>query len=205
MGEPNAGERLVQDRIEAALPLGARLYRNVHWIAPTHAHGPARDGEIDALVVHPEHGILVIEVKDGRIERDAFGRWYAGGRVLKESPFRQAETSKYVIREKICGRPDWPGGAPRMLHAIALPEVARSSLPQGALALCPTTAATRSRSTSSRTAGTPATSRPSRCARTAASPRSSLPSRATRRSRRSGRSSTGSSTRSASTGGGSPC
>lgn len=130
-----AGERLVGDRLEAVLPARARLLRNVRWLAPTRPGGPARDGEIDVLIVHPEQGILVIEVKDGPVERDRFGRWFAGNRELPESPFRQAETGKWAVRDKLCAHPAWTGAPLRMLHAVAFPDVARSDLPPGTGAL----------------------------------------------------------------------
>ncbi len=38
--------------------------------------GAARDGETDFIVAHPDHGILLIEVKGGRIGYDgAHGQW----------------------------------------------------------------------------------------------------------------------------------
>ena len=59
-----------------------------------------RTGETDFLVVHPIKGILVIEVKGGRIEYDNFSdSWYSNGQKLKKSPYVQAEdTCKELIR-----------------------------------------------------------------------------------------------------------
>ena len=58
---------------------------------------PAHDGEADLVVVHPEHGLLVIEVKAGEPSRDASGRWFIGDRLLARSPFRQAEAAKHDL------------------------------------------------------------------------------------------------------------
>jgi hypothetical protein len=115
-------ERLVEERLRAALPPGAFALANVRWLAPAREGGPARDGEIDLLIVDPDRGLLVVEVKAGPVRRDGFGRWYAGSRDLPESPFRQAETGKWAIRDKITADPRWLGAPPRMLHAVAFPE-----------------------------------------------------------------------------------
>ena len=99
-------ERLVEERIRAVLPDGVRCFANVRWLAPTRDGGPARNGEIDLLVVLPEIGILVIETKSGPVSRDGFGRWYAGSRPLDESPFKQAEAGRSSARSRRT-----PGGA----------------------------------------------------------------------------------------------
>lgn len=122
------GERRVQDVLEAALRPGGRLYRNVRWLAATAPGRRPRDGELDVLVVEPETGLLAIEVKDGPVERDPFGRWYAGHRLLDVSPFRQAETSKHVLAERLRDRPDWTRGDLPIGHAVAFPDVDRASI-----------------------------------------------------------------------------
>ena len=90
-------ERIAEERIRAALPADARCYANVRFIARTRPTGPAHDGEADLVVVHPEHGLLVIEVKAGEPSRDASGRWFTGDRLLARSPFRQAEAAKHDL------------------------------------------------------------------------------------------------------------
>ncbi len=122
------GERLVEERVRACLPAGGAAYPNITWLAATRDGGARRNGEIDLLVVHPEHGVLAIEVKDGTVSLDGYGRWYAGRRALPESPFQQAEHSKWAIRDRILAHPAWRGDAPRMLHAVAFPDTDRASL-----------------------------------------------------------------------------
>ena len=48
-----SAERLVQERIAAALPDGARCYPNVRFIARSRERGPAHDGEADVAIVDP--------------------------------------------------------------------------------------------------------------------------------------------------------
>ncbi len=131
MGHGRRAERLVVERVRAALPMSIPVHANVRWVAPTRPGGPARNGELDVLVVDPEHGLLGIEVKEGPVSRDGRGRWYAGNRALDESPFVQAEHSTRVIAEKVCGDPAWPGAAPRSTHAVAFPDVDRTTLTNG--------------------------------------------------------------------------
>ena len=137
MGEPGKrAERVVEERIRAALPEGARCFANVRWLAPTRDGGPARNGEIDLLLVLPRIGILVVETKGGPIVRDGFGRWYAGSRHLEPSPFEQAETSCRAMAKKVEADPRWRG-ALRTIHAVAFPHTDRDSLAREGRALGP--------------------------------------------------------------------
>ena len=122
------GERLVEARVRSSLPTGGAAYRNVRWIAATRDGGPRRDGETDLMAVHPDHGILAVEVKDGPVGLDGFGRWFAGTRDLPESPFAQAEHGKWALRDRVKAHPGWHAGEPRMLHAVAFPGTDRESL-----------------------------------------------------------------------------
>ena len=75
----NAAERVVAERVRAALPADAfRVYANASWLGPMRDGGPPRDGEADLVIVHEDHGILVLEVKSGSPSRDSAGRWWIG-------------------------------------------------------------------------------------------------------------------------------
>ena len=81
------------------------------------------DAEIDFLVFSPCRGILVLEVKGGRIRFDAeSGTWLQNRRPLKQSPFRQARLNKYDIKKylakRLGSRLDVPMG-----HAVCFPDV----------------------------------------------------------------------------------
>ena len=95
-------ERLVHDRLRAALPESVSVLANVRWRERDHGH--YRDGEADLVIADPEHGILVVEVKAGEIRRD--GRtWWAGGERLTRSPFEQAADSRYALGPKASRTP----------------------------------------------------------------------------------------------------
>jgi hypothetical protein len=124
-------EELVIERVREALPPDYRVYPNVHWVSRSRVGGPARDGETDLVIAHPEHGLLIVEVKGGTIRRDEHGRWYSGGNELKPPPFEQARISKYAILGKLREDPGWPGSDPRAGHAVAFPDVDLATLPSG--------------------------------------------------------------------------
>ena len=104
----------------------------------TRTHGPAHDGEADIVIVHPDHGLLVIEVKAGEPGRDAHGRWFIGDHELVRSPFEQAEAAKHDLVRAIEELPGWPSGVElRAGHAVAFPDVDLASLPLGHVLLGP--------------------------------------------------------------------
>ena len=117
-------ERKVYERLRAALPAEYRIYPNVAWLGRTAAHRGLRDGEADLIIAHPKRGFLVIEVKSGRISRDAHGTWLQNGHELPVSPFEQASTSKHQVLEKLRELPDAPPRwDPIAGQAVAFPDV----------------------------------------------------------------------------------
>ncbi|NEJ24587.1 AAA family ATPase [Rhizobium leguminosarum] len=106
------------------------VLHSVAWIAKPKGEGP-RDGEVDFLICHPRHGLLVIEVKGGRIDLDyAVKRWTSTDRlgIVHEihNPFDQARRGKYGILEKLKENPLWQKlavGRFAIGHAIFVPDV----------------------------------------------------------------------------------
>jgi hypothetical protein len=128
-------EQMVIQRVREALPPDYRVYPNVHWVSRSRIGGPARDGETDLVIAHPERGLLIVEVKGGVIRRDGQGRWYSGTNELAQPPFEQARTSKYAILGKLREDREWPPGDPRAGHAVCFPDVDLATLPPGARVL----------------------------------------------------------------------
>ena len=86
---------------------------------------PARDGEADFVIAHPEHGIMVLEVKGGALGFDAVtGAWSStsmSGRThpLRESPFEQARRHRYELEKKLAETPGWRSSDATYGYAVA--------------------------------------------------------------------------------------
>lgn len=70
---------------------------------------PAREGEADFVILHRQHGVLVLEVKGGEIELQGRRWWRRKKKGLEEikDPVRQASRSKWALKrrvEQICGK-----------------------------------------------------------------------------------------------------
>src|SRR4051794_27065037 len=76
---------------------------SVAWLGRSD-DGTSRDGEADFVLLHPRHGILVLEVKGGAISRTA-NEWSStdrrGNRHRIKDPLAQARKSAYAILRKL--------------------------------------------------------------------------------------------------------
>ncbi len=105
------------------------VFHSVGWISKT--EGGARDGEADFLVCHPNRGILVVEVKGGRIRADyVSGEWSSIDRKGREhkikDPFRQSMTGKFNVLTKLKEHRDWARLSLKKVptgHAAFFPDV----------------------------------------------------------------------------------
>lgn len=75
------------------------------WLRPWREDALA-EGEADFVVVHPERGVLVLEVKGGDVQHDGY-RWFrdsASGPKEFKDPFKQAQRNMHalldIIRER---------------------------------------------------------------------------------------------------------
>ncbi len=98
----------------------------IHSVAwQSNRNGEPSDGEADFVLIHPLHGLLVIEVKGGGIRIEG-GRWMsdnAGGSHPIKNPFEQAVGSKHSLVEYLrdAGLPYMDAG-----HAVAFPDITKS-------------------------------------------------------------------------------
>ncbi|PZM08088.1 hypothetical protein CPY51_29840 [Rhizobium tubonense] len=110
------------------------VLHSVAWIAKPKGNGP-RDGEVDFLICHPRRGLLIIEVKGGRVDLDySTRRWTSTDRhgVLHDikNPFDQAKRGKFGILEKLAEVPQWRQlniGRFPLGHSVFLPDVDNAS------------------------------------------------------------------------------
>jgi hypothetical protein len=101
-------------------------WRVFHGVAWQQKRGRRQaDGEADVVLLHPQHGLLVVEAKGGDIEVDK-GAWYStdvqGHRHRIKNPFVQATSSKHALVEYLKSRVPSIGHLPAG-HAVAFPRM----------------------------------------------------------------------------------
>ena len=99
---------------------------SVPWVAREPGRPGQAVGEIDFLVIHPEHGLLVIEVKGGGVEYDSQeNRWTSRGRggvFTIHDPHQQAVAGAHRVLDRLKGIPAFRRQRPRVGHAVMFPD-----------------------------------------------------------------------------------
>ena len=115
------------------------VFHRVRWLDRPESGSP-QDGECDFLIAHPDRGLLVLEVKGGRVGVDgATGRWVSvdrrGESHAIRDPFHQANESKHVLKRKLLSTRYWAGRPVPIGHAVALPDSSKqgASIADGSL------------------------------------------------------------------------
>jgi hypothetical protein len=85
-----------------------------------------KDHELDLVVLMPEVGIVVVEVKGGSVSVDDEGRWWqrSGGQTRRIHPVDQARDGKYALRHYVESDPGWAHSSRtrvRWGHAVVTP------------------------------------------------------------------------------------
>lgn len=102
------------------------VIHSVKWVTrDPKRYGPV--GEADFVIVHPKHGVLVIEVKGGGIHLDA-GKWYtinAAGEKnsLDKDPVAQADRSVYALIDHLKNNALTRRYTFPTHHAVAFPDI----------------------------------------------------------------------------------
>lgn len=130
----SSAERQLYEAFRSGLGDDFLVLHSVKWISKPRGTGP-RDGEVDFLLCHPRHGLLVIEVKGGGVTLDyATGRFASTDRHGNEheikNPFEQAIRGKFAILEKLKESPYWQKlnlGRIVLGHAVFFPDIDRVS------------------------------------------------------------------------------
>jgi hypothetical protein len=97
------GEKIVYQLLEKRLGQSWTVIYSQEWLGNTNTNLPIREGETDFILLHPEHGILILEVKGGvEITYNQFeDKWFSLSKsgVLHDiiDPFSQARGSKNAI------------------------------------------------------------------------------------------------------------
>ena len=112
-------ERDLFDAFRDQLSDRRTVLAGVNWVYANN-RGQGRSAETDFVVLDPDQGMLVIEVKGGRVGHDArTGRWYSISRggydnTIKD-PVQQASSAFYGLRDMLgsayaTSRFEFPGG-----------------------------------------------------------------------------------------------
>ena len=111
------------------LPDDYRIYHSVSYYLSPKAGEPLREGEIDFLILHPELGLLVLEVKGGEISYDGRTKVWTSvnrqGRAYEiQDPFRQAQHGEKSLIREIERRGFFNGSGPTFAHghAVVFPD-----------------------------------------------------------------------------------
>jgi superfamily I DNA/RNA helicase len=125
-----SAEQKVFDKL-AQLPEPFVVFYSVAWQA-CDPHSGAQDGEADFVVAHPQHGVMILEVKGGRIHYDAtLDQWYSIDRQdvqhsIKD-PIQQARNSKGALLSKLRELPAWDGRYLTIAYMVVFPDVLAGS------------------------------------------------------------------------------
>ncbi len=98
-------EVAVYDALKEQLNLHQRdwvVIWSARWMSKPDARSAPRTGEADFLLAHPKRGLIVAEVKGGRIEHRS-GQWYSvdgEGQSHAIDPFVQVERNAYELARK---------------------------------------------------------------------------------------------------------
>ena len=123
LGFAHDGERRAFERFREELsPLGWVIAHNL-YVARREERG-AYTHELDLLLLHPQRGMVMVEVKCGRIERTAEGSWLQNGQPMRKPPDDQATRAIYQLRDVLKDHPLWArlGINPASGWMLALPE-----------------------------------------------------------------------------------
>lgn len=111
-------ERRLYDAFRDELPVNAVIFHSVPWQVRSPRSG-ARDGEADFVVVVPNLGVFVIEVKGGNIRYDGDTcPWFSNEFEIND-PFEQAVASKYSLLKLLKEQPFWRIRWLTLGHAVA--------------------------------------------------------------------------------------
>jgi hypothetical protein len=97
---PHDSERLIYEALRT-LPPGYVVLHSFPWLRPRRdlATEPLHEGEADFVVLHPERGMLILEVKGGTPELRQ-RTWFRSNKELRD-PFDQARRNRFALLEAI--------------------------------------------------------------------------------------------------------
>jgi hypothetical protein len=120
-------ERRVFDALRTGLDDSYTVLAQLAWLAP-HQDGRPREGEADLIIVHPDWGILAIEIKGGIITSDPAGGWASNGQRIKD-PIAQGRRAAHEVVDRLGSAPHTRSFKYPFGHAVWFPETDAVGLP----------------------------------------------------------------------------
>jgi hypothetical protein len=115
-------ERKLYDEFQKQLPDDFDVFHSVAWQVRDPQAG-VHDGEADFVLAHPDFGVIIVEVKGGRIRYDGeTEQWFSNEYRIKD-PFKQGRAGKYSLLEKLKELPYWRDRWVTVGYAAAFPDV----------------------------------------------------------------------------------
>jgi hypothetical protein len=99
-GTNSQAEIFLFKEFEEQLPDTYYVYHSVAWQIRDKRSG-WKDGEADFVIIDPQTGILVLEVKGGLISYDRINDEWKSNENLIKDPFQQAQSEKYNLLNKL--------------------------------------------------------------------------------------------------------
>ncbi|MCA9795303.1 MAG: NERD domain-containing protein [Candidatus Eremiobacteraeota bacterium] len=134
----HGAERYVAQALEIGLDASWTVFHSYCWLREDRSQKKAnlREGEVDFLLLHPVEGLLIVEVKGGKVGYDpATGHWSQNHHGMKD-PFKQAQNNMHALIDQIRERAKFitRGKLPCTFgYAVAFPDSNFSgNLPPGA-------------------------------------------------------------------------
>ncbi len=101
---PDGPGRKAEQKLWRALKDGLPDDWFVYW-SFEYLDDSGREGEVDFLLLHREHGLLCIECKGKGVRRDGFGQWWRrdddGDMPMKRSPYKQARENQHDLVDQL--------------------------------------------------------------------------------------------------------
>ncbi len=129
-------ERRAYRKLEETLDDTWTVFGWVPWLRPREGGG-LEEGEADFVVAHPHEGLLVVEIKGGRVARDSTsGRWTSTDRKnavhVIGDPVLQARKSMHVVVDRLKKLPGREHRRVQAGYVVVFPDCER---PAGDLGL----------------------------------------------------------------------
>lgn len=125
----NSGERAVAVALKEQLPDHCLVYHSYPWLRRQQHEQTGKEylqpGETDFIIVHPDKGVMILEVKAGALTyQPDTGAWTRSWGLDPGDPFAQAERNKYALWDRIKAHPHIGDGPTKFTvgHAVALPD-----------------------------------------------------------------------------------